>query len=130
LEEGVENMNFDHRKARRFSPSVLTLALVLAFFVLSGSASAATSTSKAHGVVYSAAHAQYGPAKVLKPTVLGTTVKRKAVHKAVAPKAVATARTGGTLPFTGLSLVKLVLVALGLLVIGVILRQSQRSHER
>jgi hypothetical protein len=127
-------MNRDHRSARRFAGSALTATVVLAFFILSASASAATSTSKSSATVFSAAHSQYGNAHVLKPTAQGvaaikhSTVKHSTVHAAPA-RPVSVTRSAGTLPFTGVSLLKLLLVALGMMVLGVILRGSKRRHE-
>lgn len=119
-------MNRNHRSARRFAGGTATL--VVALLVLSGSASASTSSAKSHSTVYSAAHSQYGNAHVLKPTVLGTSKTKPSAAPAAKP--LATTKSAGTLPFTGLSLLKVLLVALGMLVLGVMLRQPLRSRKR
>jgi hypothetical protein len=127
-------MNRDQRRTRCFACSALTATVLFACFALTGTASAASSTSSSHATVYSAAHAQYGNPKVLKPAVGGSVApsgtKPASVSAAHTPPLTNT-RTAGALPFTGISLLIVLFVGLGMLALGVILRrQSSRSSDR
>jgi hypothetical protein len=95
---------------RRFRRFLLALAVgLIALGSLAGVARASGS---------SAAHDQYTPAPIVKPTS-GKGPLTPPGAQASAPTA-----TQGTLPFTGLSLLKVVLVGVGLLLLGVLLRRS------
>lgn len=96
------------RRARHFA---LALAIgVIAIGLFAGAARASGS---------SAAQDQYKPAHVVKPAG-GQGPLTPPGAQASAP----TATQGATLPFTGLSLLKVVLVGVGLLLLGVLLRRA------
>ena len=113
----------------------LAVVMLVAFLSVAGAASAGNHaktavSSGSHGI--SAAQDQYGTQKVLKPTtthVLAAKHVRAAKATktpAATPPASTTAPAAtptGTLPFTGFSLLKLVLVGLGLIALGFILRR-------
>lgn len=91
----------------------VTLAVVIALIAVLGSFSG---VAQANGST--AAQDQYKPKPIVKPT---------GGQKFTPPDAQASAPTatqGATLPFTGLSLLKVVLVGVGLLLLGILLRRS------
>lgn len=120
-----------HRSTiHRFAGCASGAAVMLTFLAFAGTASAGTSKANAHSAVYSAAHAQYGQQKVLKPTVAAVASK-KTSHVAAATRVhpLKTTKTVGSLPFTGLSLLNVALIAFGLMALGFILRrQTSRDN--
>jgi hypothetical protein len=94
----------------------LALALGAVMLVMLGSL---VGQARAGG---SAAQDQYTPAPVVKPTG-GAGAMTPPGAQASAPTAGAV-QGGSTLPFTGLSLLKIVLVGVGLLLLGILLRRG------
>lgn len=131
-------------------PAGLAVVMLVAFLCVAGAASAGNHaktvvSSGSHGIT--AAQDQYGTRRVLKPTTTthvaavratktpaaatspagttapaATTTKTQATTSPASTTAPAATPTG-TLPFTGFSLLKLVLVGLGLIALGFILRR-------
>jgi hypothetical protein len=105
---------------------LIILTVVLGLLVASGSL-VGKARAGSHG--NTAAEDQYTPPKVVKPAKPAKPTKPAKGQTFTPPSAQASApaptqQTGTTLPFTGLSLWKVVLVGVALLVLGVLLRRG------
>lgn len=96
----------------------LAAALLVAAIVALGSLAG---QARAGG---SAAQDQYTPPSTVTPTKGGKGPMTPPGAQASAPTGTHMAGQGGTLPFTGLSLLKVVLVGAALLVLGILLRRG------
>jgi cell division septation protein DedD len=127
--------------------SVLMLGTFASFGGIGYASSASTSTvhvvkhlAAGHPLkVRSSAHVQYTPpSQPSQPTPSQPTptqqpaatkkVKQKPIQAVAGTRAVVKQAPGGTLPFTGISLGGTVLVALGLIALGLVLRRRERNQ--
>jgi hypothetical protein len=144
----------NRKRALRMGVSMrgrFTAAVLLGALVFAGSGVVPAGASPNHGLTHiTAAQDQYGGHHVAPPapshvfTPPKTTAPKTTAPKTSAPKtpaatntlaapntsAAPVATTAGTLPFTGLALLKVVLVGLGLLALGFALHRWSRSRPR
>ena len=122
-------------RTRRWSLGLAATVMLTTLLAVTGTAAAGTAKSSSPSAVYSAAHAQYGPQHIVKPTlapkiasgVLNAQAAKPKVH-AVAAQPLPAQKVSGTLPFTGVSLLNFLLIGLATIALGIILRrQSSRS---